>query len=586
MCLSASISGAQALGMPFRGAEHITSGYGEIRPNHFHSGIDYALPVGRELLAVDRGWVSRIRVSSRGYGKVVYIDHPQGLTSVYAHCSKFSPEMEAYVRQIQNDSREYELDVLPDSTLFPVAKGQIVAYSGNSGTSTGAHLHFELRDRYFENTFNPFLFGYACDDKSAPLVQQMFILPHPETGTVNQKADITPLKLSYNKKLKRKVVHPKQPMPIVSGWVGFGFSGGDVLDKTKHLSGIYSVSLRVDSVLVFSARFDAFSFDETRAVNAYINYPRKLRSKQKLQQCIVPENNQIGIYTAQENRGYYFFDEARLYVIELILQDFSGNTTEFSFKVKGKPPGLNSEKRKADVHGTQWVQSGTNQSIQLQNTFEAFFDSNSIYESQAVKLKRAAASSASSPIIEFGSRFQPIHQKIKIRIRHTSENAALNDKLLIKRISGADTDYLSAVLNDGWLEGYTDAFGDFSIAVDTLPPQVSIIKKIAGYKSIKKGRRRVKVPIEQKGPPEAKGNIRFKISDRYAGVETVQAFLDGNWILAESDEENEYRFRMPETLDYGCHILEITAVDRVGNARFFLQELEKTPELPKENQDE
>ena len=124
--------------MPFRGAEHITSGYGEIRPNHFHSGIDYALPVGRELLAVDRGWVSRIRVSSRGYGKVVYIDHPQGLTSVYAHCSKFSPEMEAYVRQIQNDSREYELDVLPDSTLFPVVKGQIVAYSGNHSSNLGA----------------------------------------------------------------------------------------------------------------------------------------------------------------------------------------------------------------------------------------------------------------------------------------------------------------------------------------------------------------------------------------------------------------------------------------------------------------
>ena len=133
---------------------------------------------------------------------------------------------------------------------------------------------------------------------------------------------------------------------------------------------------------------------------------------------------------------------------------------------------------------------------------------------------------------------------------------------------------------------FTDEFGDFSAFVDTIPPQVKLIKKIAGYKTIKKGRRRVKVPIEQKGAPEAKGNIRFSISDRYAGVETVQAFLDGNWILAESDEENEYRFRMPDTLDYGCHILEITAVDRVGNARFFLQELEKSPELPKENQDE
>jgi murein DD-endopeptidase MepM/ murein hydrolase activator NlpD len=183
-------------GMPMEVPLIVTAGYGEIRPDHFHSGIDFST-YGKSLPVtnIDDGYVSRIRVSAFGYGNALYINHPSGFTSVYAHLAKFSPELNAYVKNLQETAREYEVDAFPDSMQFTFKRNDIIGMTGNSGSSSAPHLHFEIRDQFFENTLNPLLFGYAERDITPPNMTSLSIIPKKGEGKVNNLENLISLPL-------------------------------------------------------------------------------------------------------------------------------------------------------------------------------------------------------------------------------------------------------------------------------------------------------------------------------------------------------------------------------------------------------
>ena len=122
--------------------------FAELRPNHFHGGIDLKTESreGLQVLAADKGYISRIKVSPYGYGKMLYITHPSGYVTTYGHLQKYAPEIEAFVKQKQYAQQTYDIDIILDEKQFPVAQGDWVALSGNTGGSQGPHLHFEVRD--------------------------------------------------------------------------------------------------------------------------------------------------------------------------------------------------------------------------------------------------------------------------------------------------------------------------------------------------------------------------------------------------------------------------------------------------------
>ena len=558
----------------------VTAGYGEIRPNHFHSGIDFSTQGKRQdVIAVADGYVSRIKVSAVGYGNAVYVNHPNGFTTVYAHLSRFNDAIDAYIRSVQNAAREYETDVFPDSLEFPLKRGALLGYSGNSGSSTAPHLHFEIRDQFFENTLNPLLFGYAEKDNTAPTLSMLAIIPQKGAGRVNESESLLHVPLVMNKKLKKKMPPAKMKMPVISGWAGFGFVGGDVIGKTSSSTGIYSIRLLVDSVEIFHARFDEFSFDETRCVNAYMNYREKLSLNRKLQQCIVPENNMIGIYKTQVNRGYFYFDEDRKYSIRYELRDIAGNLTVQELKVKGKAPLEEMRDSLQSKPGYFLVNAGTEQHIEIANEIEVDIESESLFETQWIQLKRTGKLNGEN-VYALGSIYVPINQLVHVRIRPSSVDSAYKEKMLIVRQQGKNNDYLPAQLQNGWVEAATNEFGDFRIMIDSVPPSISRVLPVARYKTIKKGRRRIKVPISDDGPAQAKGTIRFKISDRYSGVASVQAFLNGEWILLEPGDGNEWYYRFPENLEVGCHEMNVRVYDKCGNSEALFLELDKLPVLP------
>lgn len=566
-------------GMPLEVPLIVTAGYGEIRPDHFHSGIDFST-YGKSLpvTSIADGYVSRIRVSAFGYGNALYINHPSGFTSVYAHLSKFSPELNAYVKNLQENAREYEVDAFPDSMQFVVKRNDIIGITGNSGSSSAPHLHFEIRDQFFENTLNPLLFGYAERDITPPNMTALAIIPKKGEGKVNNLDNLISLPLSVNKKTRKKGLSTKTKMPVLSGWVGFGFQGGDVIGKAKNLTGIYSIRLLVDSAEIFSARFDAFSFDETRCVNAYMHYESKLKSGKKIHQCIVPENNMIGIYKGHVDRGYYYFGEDRKYKVKFILSDLAGNETITDITVKGEVPKFEPSTELSINSNQVLVKAGFEQDISIENQFEAHFEKESLFESAAIKLKKGGKINGSD-VFELGSMYIPINQKMNIRINASGFQDSLKNRLIVMRKTGSKTLPLKSQLNNDWVETISGDFGDFWLTADTIAPTISHIQAATKYKIVKKGRKKVKVPINSNETPKASGTIRFKISDRLSGIGNVQATLNGEWFLLEQgDDPAVWTYKFPDSLDYGCHIIHISATDNIGNQREFELEIEKNPQ--------
>ena len=273
-------------------------------------------------------------------------------------------------------------------------------------------MHFEIRDQGFENVLNPLFFGYGEKDVIAPEITAVSVFPMETYGLVNNLQTSLNIPIVTNKKTKKKGLPPKVKMPQVSGWVGFGFQGGDVIGKLRSKTGIYKVQLLVDSQEVFQARFDQFSFDETRSVNAYLDYTERVRNKRKIQRCVMPSYSMIGIYKRNRNRGYFYFDEDRTYEITYLLSDLNENSTRFSFNVKGQNPQIENFKKRGNPN-YEMILPGVQQTVSLPD-FEAEFQSESLFDTTWLKLIRHNQLSGISPVIELGNKYNPINHFLKI----------------------------------------------------------------------------------------------------------------------------------------------------------------------------
>jgi hypothetical protein len=542
----------------------ITSGFGEIRHNHFHSGLDLSTAgINQALLAIDKGYVSRIKVSVSGYGKALYINHPNGLTSVYAHLSEFNDTLNQYISIIQQQSHEFEVDVALDSSDFPITRQQFIGWSGNTGSSSGPHLHFEIRDQSSENVLNPLMFGYGEKDVTAPEITAVSVFPMETYGVVNNAQSSLNIPLVLNKKTQKLGLPSKVKSPQVSGWVGFGFEGGDIISKFRSKTGIFKVQLLVDSQEVYQARFDEFSFDETRSVNAYQDYAERIRTKRKIQRCVMPSYSMIGIYKRNRNRGYFYFDEDRIYNITYILSDLNENSTRFTFQVKGEIPH-NKQIKKRGNSTNQMILPGIQQTVSLPD-FEAEFQSESLFDTIWLKLIRQDQIGHLSPLIELGSKYIPINQAVRIRFKPQIQNDSLRHKYLIVQKTGSNLKGIKSSWMDGWLEAETREFGDFQVIIDSIAPTVRIVPQII-YKKKKK--------LEVK--PKATGTIHLVIKDQLSGITSIQSKLDGNWILLEPvNNAGEWKYHFPDELNSGMHAFSVKSIDAAGNTIQFDLQLEK-----------
>ncbi|MCX6272838.1 MAG: M23 family metallopeptidase, partial [Bacteroidetes bacterium] len=247
----------------------LTGTFAEFRYDHLHSGVDLPCPMRTPVHAVADGYVFRIRMQAGGFGRALYLKHPNGYTSLYGHLDAFNPTFEKYLKDVQYREKTFELDYYPDSTELPVKKGEIIAFSGNSGISQGPHLHFEIRQSSDESPTNPLLFGYRINDVRKPIVKNLRVYPVYIDG--ENIPGQTPVNIPMKK--AGSDYKPKNPGVIkVPPYVIWGIQASDV-DGSGGLNGLYTMDVSMDNDLVYHTGMEQFSWDNFRAVNSLIDFP-------------------------------------------------------------------------------------------------------------------------------------------------------------------------------------------------------------------------------------------------------------------------------------------------------------------------
>ncbi|MBQ3556098.1 MAG: M23 family metallopeptidase, partial [Bacteroidales bacterium] len=312
---------------PLKRSLQLTGNFGELRTNHFHTGLDFRASIGTPVYAVDSGYVSRITVSAGGYGNALYITHPSGITSVYAHLNAFAPKIEEALKQYQMQLKYYAVDLSFSPTDIQVEREEIVAYTGNRGSSGGPHLHFEIRNTQTQNPLEPLYYlKDKIKDTRSPKIKAISIMPY--RGVINN-ANIQTIKVEKN-----------SVVPQIKAWgdVIFAVEAYDYMDGMRNIYGVHYVNLYKDEELIYSSYIDTLSFDKGRQINTYINSEQFLKDKSLYMQSFIAPGNTLPFYEKNNisNNGVVTIDEERVYKFRYEVFDYYGNKDEYAFEIVGE----------------------------------------------------------------------------------------------------------------------------------------------------------------------------------------------------------------------------------------------------------
>lgn len=516
--------------------------FGELRSNHFHSGVDIKTQQrqGLPVLAIADGTVTRIKVSHWGYGKALYIAHPNGYTSVYAHLQKFGPEIEEYVKKAQYQKQSFEVEVFPDYGDLKVAKGSTIAYTGNSGSSAGPHLHFEIRSSVTEKPTNPLLYGYEVRDATNPTLLGLYGYPLSDDAIINQSAKR--IQLNFTKQPDGTFLADKV---TAIGSIGFGFEGFDRQDMAANKNGVYSVRQTVNGRVYSEYDFETFSFGETRYINTLIDYGFFGKYRKRIQKCFKEPFNRLGIYKSLYNNGEIDVKGELSYNVELTIADIEGNTVKIIIPVEGKreSPKVN----KDDSSTPDFIIADKPNNFDL-GAAKVYFPANTFYEDFYIDLKKGRDT------ITIHNNTVAAHRNFTISFDATRFSPEEKRQLFIARLDeDLEPGYSKTYKRNGSFTTRTRALGTYTLAKDTLAPTI----KPKNFKE-----------------RQWLSNYRYlslEISDDLSGIDTYEATLNGRWILMEYEPKTNtitYDFGDGIVNDTQCD-LKVIVTDNVGNSSTF-----------------
>lgn len=533
---------------PLNGALIISGSFGEPRLNHFHTGIDFTTrgKTGLSVYAFDAGYVSRIKVSAIGYGKAIYITHPNGLISVYGHLSKFSDVIQSYVTTQQYKQQKSELELYPEANQFIIKKGELIAYSGNSGGSSAPHLHFEVRDAAGESfPLNPLKYNLDLKDTIKPTFRELAIynLNEPSDMVNPRQYNLTTYQKSY--KLQQRSIPDTITIPF--NQVGVGVKVHDLANgcDSDGYFGVYRLQMNVDNIKVYEFAMNRLDFNEGRYANCHIDYKQKKKNKEQFYRCYLLPGNKAAIYDAVLNRGIIQLGKGEVKKVEIISSDYFNNTSNVVFYITTSSNGY------VQAIPPIGLLVKHNESKSWGNTrIKLTFDSGTFYDETYLKIDSNKLPSAYSTSYQIHNEYTPLHKSFSLSIKLNNYNTQLPEsKFVLVRIkeNGSVSAYKSTVAN-GWVSANPKELGTFYIASDTITPKITPTNFTPGQSTKNK-------------------MLTLKITDNLSGIETYNFYVDNQWIVADYDAKNDLiSIDISKQLS-GEHILKAVVVDAVGNKK-------------------
>ncbi|MFJ1474285.1 M23 family metallopeptidase [Capnocytophaga cynodegmi] len=517
----------------------LSGNFGELRPNHFHAGVDFKTQ-GREglnIYAIKEGYVSRIKVGAYGYGKALYITHPNGYTSVYAHLQKFAPAIEAYIKKRQYNRKSFEIDAYPKENELVIKKGQVVGLGGNTGSSAGPHLHFEIRDAN-SNALNPLLYGYEIKDNIPPDVYQVMVYPLGKEAQVNQSQ--LPQVVKLTKQADGSYLADKI---LASGAIGFGLQSIDKQNDTHHQNGVYKVSLAVNGETHFQYVFDKLSFNEARYINTFIDYQTYVEKKSRVQLLYRTKGNRIStIYTENKNEGQLDVQQNTEYLVTIVAEDIKGNISKISIPVEGK--NLDIKEPRPVVSG-EVVIAGRDQYF----TFDGgnvYFPERTFYEDFLIQIE------SKNDTLTLHNPATAVHKFFNLSFNNKKFSEKEAQKVFIARLNEKNKPSAErTIYKNGLFTTRTRNLGRFTLMKDTIAPTLR--------------------PLNFKNNATVTAStLKVEIKDDLSGVESYSATLNGQWILFEYEPKTQtltFDFSDIDTKKTDTYRLEMIAKDGVGNVQ-------------------
>lgn len=528
---------------------YLSGTFAEMRPNRLHSGIDIKTNSveGLPVYSVADGYVSRVRIQAVGFGNSIYVTHPNGYVSVYAHLQKYSPAIAKFAKKLQYENQSFELDTLLDPSVFPVNKGDLIALSGNSGGSGGPHLHFEIRDKVTEEPINPLLFGINVADNVAPSIQAIQIYPLDENSSVRlQKQKI---RFPVNGTKHNYSINNNE---IIEAWgtLGIGIECIDYQSNSANQNGVYSIELKQNGERIYFSKMERFFFKDTKAINSHCDYKERNNSGRWVQKSFVDAGNPLTIYKDLTNRGRIVLEPGDIYNMEYIVTDAVGNASNVKFTINcssKNPYNFNFSNNKPTSELFPFDIKNILERPHVKFTFKP----NTFYDTTYVSYENSKGpGSAFSSIHTIGNRNIALNDFFDIAIQpeRPMTDFQKSKAIIFQTFRGA----VGGFYENGFVKGRSKIIGGFYIVADSVAPSIKPVNISNGRKII--------------------GNkITCRISDNLSGVKSYNAYIDDQWVLMNFDQKSATLvYYFDEKCPAGKHVFRLVVTDQKDNKSQYL----------------